>query len=666
MSEAKKMRLNKVLREFNISLDRAVEYLNSQGHEIEARPTAKISEEIYQVLFDEFQTDKSKKVASKEVSEEKRKEKEGIRLAREKELEQKQKQEEKQEVVRTKLDLEGPKQLGKIVLENSKSEKDEYDIANLQEDINEENSYDFAITNFRKAKEKWNFELAPITILTGTNNSGKSSFLKSLLVLEDYVNSENHFELSFNGPNYKKHKIDSFSNSLNWKNLKEDNAALKFEFRRFGYYVKLIFTPQTREKERMLKANLESLKVRRLSDDSILKISRISKENYQMYVENDILSINDEDSSYYLLLQHLGMKTMFENKLEKLESERNKLDSSDPQSISLKQDINQYKKRLREVNAKIKNLESERKNKFVFTPQFSIYDFYGEKLTLRNITHKVLNKYFRENEKEIGKVDEKSELLKIINFGERLMTSLNFHTHHLSPQRNSQTRLYLNENTSNDIYELINLHSQDPIIPGTDSYVFIQEWMMKFEIGEDFRIKDIEGLASIIEIKENEEWRNIVDKGFGVGQLFAIIFRIGLCIHEYGLTYGDTEYSRENIKPIIIIEEPEGNLHPMLQSKLADLFYEAYIDHGVRFIIETHSEYLLRNSQVIMRNWSKQKEDDDTRIFEDERDPRPFGAYYFDPENGPYNMIYRKDGKFKNEFGPGFFDESANLAFEIL
>ena len=41
MSEVKLIRLNKVLREFNISLDRAVEFLNSKGHTIEARPTSK-------------------------------------------------------------------------------------------------------------------------------------------------------------------------------------------------------------------------------------------------------------------------------------------------------------------------------------------------------------------------------------------------------------------------------------------------------------------------------------------------------------------------------------------------------------------------------------------------------------------------------------------------
>ena len=113
------MRLNKVLRELNISLDRAVEYLDSKGIEIEARPTTKISQEIYNVLSDEFQTDASKKVASKEVAVEKLKEKEALRVAREVEIEAKQ-EAKKPDVVKAKAQLSGPKQVGKIDLEKPK------------------------------------------------------------------------------------------------------------------------------------------------------------------------------------------------------------------------------------------------------------------------------------------------------------------------------------------------------------------------------------------------------------------------------------------------------------------------------------------------------------------------------------------------------------------
>ena len=82
--KALKLRLNKVLRELNISLDRAVEYLSNVGCEIEARPTTKISQETYDLLLEGFKIDKSNKDESAEISEEKRKEKENLRIQQEK------------------------------------------------------------------------------------------------------------------------------------------------------------------------------------------------------------------------------------------------------------------------------------------------------------------------------------------------------------------------------------------------------------------------------------------------------------------------------------------------------------------------------------------------------------------------------------------------------
>ncbi|NNC33715.1 MAG: translation initiation factor IF-2 [Croceitalea sp.] len=120
------IRLNKVLRELNISLDRAVDYLVSQGHDVEARPTTKISDEVYQVLLDEFQTDKSKRVASKEVAEEKQKEKEELRLQLEQEQEERRLAREKrqaasEQVIKAKAELSGPKTVGKIDLNKKKA-----------------------------------------------------------------------------------------------------------------------------------------------------------------------------------------------------------------------------------------------------------------------------------------------------------------------------------------------------------------------------------------------------------------------------------------------------------------------------------------------------------------------------------------------------------------
>ena len=67
------IRLNKVLKELNISLDRAVEFLSSKKIEIEPRPTSKIDQDIYNLLLDEFQTDKSDKDKLEEINTKKRK-----------------------------------------------------------------------------------------------------------------------------------------------------------------------------------------------------------------------------------------------------------------------------------------------------------------------------------------------------------------------------------------------------------------------------------------------------------------------------------------------------------------------------------------------------------------------------------------------------------------
>ncbi|WP_264519767.1 translation initiation factor IF-2 [Flavobacterium sp. N1994] len=120
MSEGN-IRINKVLRELNISLERAVDYLKDKGIAIEASPNTKISDDVYTILCGQFAGDKGNKEASKGVSEEIRKEKEALRIEREKEIEDKRKQDEErqqqQELIKAKAVVTGPKQVGKIDLQ---------------------------------------------------------------------------------------------------------------------------------------------------------------------------------------------------------------------------------------------------------------------------------------------------------------------------------------------------------------------------------------------------------------------------------------------------------------------------------------------------------------------------------------------------------------------
>ncbi|MCA6421581.1 MAG: translation initiation factor IF-2 [Flavobacterium sp.] len=119
MSEGN-IRINKVLRELNISLERAVDYLKGKGIVIENNSNTKISDDVYNILCGQFAGDKGNKEASIGVSEEIRKEKEALRLEREKELEDKRKLEEerqKSELIKAKAIVTAPKQVGKIDLE---------------------------------------------------------------------------------------------------------------------------------------------------------------------------------------------------------------------------------------------------------------------------------------------------------------------------------------------------------------------------------------------------------------------------------------------------------------------------------------------------------------------------------------------------------------------
>jgi translation initiation factor IF-2 len=147
MSEERAIRINKVLRELNISLDRAVDFLKGKGFEIDATPNAKISQEEYSVLCKQFSADRGKKEASIEVSEEKKKEKEALKQERERELEEKRKQEEKarikreQEIIRAKAEeAVAIKTVGKIELEpkpKTKASSDDSQTENKKEVVKE-------------------------------------------------------------------------------------------------------------------------------------------------------------------------------------------------------------------------------------------------------------------------------------------------------------------------------------------------------------------------------------------------------------------------------------------------------------------------------------------------------------------------------------------------
>ena len=155
MSET--IRLNKVLRELNISIDRVADFLDSKGHKIEKRPTTKISKDLYDLLCDEFQVDADKKIASKEVVEAKNKEKEKIREKLERESENNLKRAES-EVIKASSKVVQFKKIGKIDLSPKKEDEKEVKVNKISENtaaketqkVDEQNDENVKKDNYKK------------------------------------------------------------------------------------------------------------------------------------------------------------------------------------------------------------------------------------------------------------------------------------------------------------------------------------------------------------------------------------------------------------------------------------------------------------------------------------------------------------------------------------
>ena len=87
MSETKSVRLNKLVKEFNVSIDRIYSFLESKGIE-DLKPNTKVSHEIYMELLGEFDSEKKAKLSADLLAKEKE-------LERAEEIIRKQEEEEK-------------------------------------------------------------------------------------------------------------------------------------------------------------------------------------------------------------------------------------------------------------------------------------------------------------------------------------------------------------------------------------------------------------------------------------------------------------------------------------------------------------------------------------------------------------------------------------------
>ena len=200
------IRLNKALKELNISLDRAVEFLSSNKIKIDARPTTKIDQKIYDLLSNEFEEYKSEKNALDKINIQKRKEIEAKELLN-----------QEIEVVKdTEAKKDKAEPLSEIKKEKpDKPDQNRKDSENPEIDKENKNSNKIE-TNFKK--------------LSGLKKTGEILDLKSIKKdkkeqSSDDAKKRRRKRISKGGLKDKKESIDK--EKLNFK--KNKNSSLKVE-----------------------------------------------------------------------------------------------------------------------------------------------------------------------------------------------------------------------------------------------------------------------------------------------------------------------------------------------------------------------------------------------------------------------------------------------------
>jgi predicted ATPase len=179
---------------------------------------------------------------------------------------------------------------------------------------------------------------------------------------------------------------------------------------------------------------------------------------------------------------------------------------------------------------------------------------------------------------------------------------------------------------------------------------FINKWLNELEIADELKASKIklenktqgQYLGFYYSLMINNQEVPLFDCGSGIHQIVLLLLNIV-----------NADYSKT-----FLLEEPETNMHPMLQSKLADLFVEAKNKFRINFIIETHSEYLIRKLQYLTAKNDISTED--------------IVIYYFNAdtfvtsdEPKVKKIEIRKNGQLTESFGKGFLDETTMLQFEL-
>ena len=493
---------------------------------------------------------------------------------------------------------------------------------------------ELTLNKFRVFENEFRLNLTPLTFLTGPNSSGKSSIFKSFLLLKSNHSSTLQV-LDFTGD---KHNLGTFDNTINKKKKKEDvitfglTTTIKSDFP-FSFYKEPVTTKRSvfyiLKEEGSLDSAKISIELDYKKNDRSGKLSKI--EITQNLDEKPFLILkiagnNQENHSllfdYNLIIKNKVLRNHFVDHV---------------------------------VREKVKIPKIEKVKSYQVSSVFKIQDggneaFYDEPVL---VFSKLFKLFLDDNLTMIQRKDLHPFMLK--QPLKRILqdfSSIIENTEYIEAVRANTRRLYTNDSQGTGFNELILDYTSREI--DDLAIKFINKWLKAFEIADEIIFKNVEGVATSIYLKSYLEEIALADLGYGITQFLPILLKIAL---EQPVV--KKRNHGQIVKKLILLEEPETNLHPKLQSLLADFLVDALITFEIRLIIETHSEYIIRRMQVMTAE--KIVNSEETSI------------YYFNSpsqtKEGLDQIIEIKileNGSLSKDFGEGFFDEATRMKFELL
>lgn len=499
--------------------------------------------------------------------------------------------------------------------------------------------------NFRKFTEFPTIQFGGITLLVGANNSGKSTLVKALLLMRDF---------------------------LTQKVIKKDQIfeSLTPDFRFDSNYIhigsfKRAFCNKCSDEETTMRFTTG---IGQFSFEVKVDGDR-AKESALPHVSE--LTIVDHVRAVQLAYNYssnLMSATFLPN--EETKEKNQKIDLLKQQLLELKQrqaeqkdfnEIIKLKDEINSIDAKIRAIgeEEEEKELSVSFDMAQTLDVVGGLLIPELVRQ--FAKYAEQgttgDESSARYIKEKSDktILKgkssLIN---AMATDLEYllsfdQVEYIYAHSASQQVLYNMKDSNDFLSKTIHEYYMSRISEGDAEYLFIKKWMDIFDLGHSFQIESVAGEAYQVRIIDTDnDSVQLADKGMGAIQMMILLLRLATLIRKYkGATTPVT----------VLVEEPEQNLHPASQSLLADLFLEVNLEYGCHFIVETHSEYLIRRSQVLVATLFGTK---DSFI------NNPFVTFYMPKHGIPYSMSYNENGRFEEKFGEGFFDEAGKSNMTLI